>query len=244
MPPKRKDTTAPVATTGKNHKTASEEQKEKVKEKEVAPSPSPSPCVHGVAQVTKLAPDFSAEAVMPNGEFGTIKLSEYRGKYVVLFFYPLDFTFVCPTEIIDFSDSNKEFKKLNCEVLAASIDSKYCHLAWTKVPRKDGGVGALEIPLIADITRSISEDYGVLMDSGFDLRGLFIIDDKGIIRHATLNDPPVGRSVSEVLRLVNAYQHTDKYGEVCPSGWQPGGKTIKPNPKGAMEFFREFDIKI
>ncbi|XP_063795470.1 peroxiredoxin-1 [Pseudophryne corroboree] len=192
----------------------------------------------GNAKIGKLAPDFSANALMPDGQFKEIKLSEYRGKYVVFFFYPLDFTFVCPTEIISFSDRLEEFKALNCEVIGASVDSHFCHLAWTNLPRKDGGLGPMNIPLVADSLRSISKDYGVLKeDEGIAFRGLFIVDEKGILRQITINDLPVGRSVDETLRLVQAFQHTDKYGEVCPAGWKPGSDTIKPDVGKSKEYF-------
>ncbi|XP_073499700.1 peroxiredoxin-1 isoform X1 [Phyllobates terribilis] len=192
----------------------------------------------GNAKIGKLAPDFTAKAVMPDGQFKDLKLSDYRGKYVVFFFYPLDFTFVCPTEIIAFSDRVEEFKKLNCEVIAASVDSHFCHLAWTNSSRKDGGLGPMNIPLVADTLRTISTDYGVLKeDEGIAFRGLFIVDEKGILRQITINDLPVGRSVDETLRLVQAFQHTDKYGEVCPAGWKPGSDTIKPDVKKSKEYF-------
>ncbi|CAH3187957.1 unnamed protein product, partial [Porites evermanni] len=155
----------------------------------------------------------------------------FTGKYLVLFFYPLDFTFVCPTEIIAFSDRVEEFRAINCEVIACSVDSHFSHLAWTEKPRKKGGLGTMNIPLLSDITKQISKDYGVLLeDQGVALRGLFIVDDKGILRQITMNDLPVGRSVDEVLRLVQAFQFTDKHGEVCPAGWRPGNDTVSINP--------------
>jgi len=188
--------------------------------------------------VCHAAPEFKCEAVMADGQFGNVSLADYKGKYVVLFFYPLDFTFVCPTEIIDFSDRSDEFRKVGCEVVAASVDSKFSHLAWVQTPRNKGGLGTMKIPLIADLTKSLATDYGVLMEeAGITLRGLFIIDGKGIIRHITMNDPPVGRNVDEVLRLVQAYQYTDKHGEVCPSGWTPGKSTI--NPANKLEYFEK-----
>ncbi|EDV25321.1 Peroxiredoxin-2 [Trichoplax sp. H2] len=188
--------------------------------------------------VSQTAPDFKGTAVI-NGEFQEIQLSDYAGKYVVLFFYPMDFTFVCPTEILAFSDRAKEFEELNTQVIACSIDSEYSHLAWTTASRKDGGLGGnLNIPLLADITKKISNDYGVLLqNAGISLRGLFIIDGNGTLRQATVNDLPVGRSVDETLRLVKAFQFTDKHGEVCPANWQPGSQTIKPDPKDSKEYF-------
>jgi alkyl hydroperoxide reductase subunit AhpC len=159
------------------------------------------------------------------------------GHYLVIFFYPLDWTFVCPTEITSFSDRLDDFKKLNCAVVGASVDSVYSHLAWTATPRKKGGLGEMKIPLIGDISKQLSREYGVLMEEGFTLRGLFIIDGKGIIRHITMNDPPVGRNVDEILRLVAAYQHADTTGKVCPCNWKPGSNTIEPTPEGSLEYF-------
>uniref|UniRef100_A0A4W5M7D0 thioredoxin-dependent peroxiredoxin n=2 Tax=Hucho hucho TaxID=62062 RepID=A0A4W5M7D0_9TELE len=192
----------------------------------------------GKARIGHLAPGFTAKAVMPDGQFKDISMSDYRGKYVVFFFYPLDFTFVCPTEIIAFSDAAEEFRKIGCEVIGASVDSHFCHLAWTNTPRKQGGLGAMKIPLVADTLRSISKDYGVLKeDEGIAYRGLFIIDDKGVLRQITINDLPVGRSIDETLRLVQAFQFTDKHGEVCPAGWKPGSDTIKPDVQKSKDFF-------
>jgi peroxiredoxin 1 len=183
------------------------------------------------------APHFQGTAVV-NGEFKQISLKDYSGKYVVLFFYPLDFTFVCPTEIIAFSDRVQEFKDIGCEVIACSTDSHFSHLAWTNTPRKDGGLGEMKIPLLADKNMQISRAYGVLNeDVGIDFRGLFIIDTKGSLRQITMNDLPVGRSVDETLRLVQAFQFVDKHGEVCPAGWRPGAATIKANPRDSKEFF-------
>jgi len=192
------------------------------------------------AYVTKPAPDFDCEALLPSGEFDQVKLSDYKGKYLVLFFYPMDFTFVCPTEIIAFGDRVKEFQDIGCEVIAASCDSTYCHFAWTSTSRKAGGLGKMNIPLLADTNHRLSKDYGVLIeDFGCSLRGLFIIDGQGVLRQSTINDLPVGRSVDETLRLVQAFQFTDKYGEVCPAGWKPGADTIKPDIKGAKEYFEK-----
>lgn len=163
-------------------------------------------------KVQKPAPDFSATAVV-NGEFNQLKLSDFTGKYVVLFFYPLDFTFVCPTELIAFSDKAKDFAGIDCQVIGVSTDSEFSHLAWINTPRKDGGLGKMEIPLLADYKKQISKDYDVLLDDGFALRGLFIIDRNGTLRHMSVNDLPVGRSVDETLRLVKAFQFADKHGE-------------------------------
>ncbi|OON17046.1 antioxidant, AhpC/TSA family, partial [Opisthorchis viverrini] len=163
-------------------------------------------------QVQKPAPDFSGTAVF-NGEFKEIKLKDFLGKYLVLFFYPLDFTFVCPTELIAFSDKMDEFSKINTAIVGVSTDSHFSHLAWINTPRKEGGLGGLRYPLLADYKKSISRDYGVLQEGmGVALRGLFIINPEGIVRQITINDLPVGRSVDEVLRLVKAFQFVDKHG--------------------------------
>uniref|UniRef100_A0A672RJG7 thioredoxin-dependent peroxiredoxin n=1 Tax=Sinocyclocheilus grahami TaxID=75366 RepID=A0A672RJG7_SINGR len=189
------------------------------------------------AKISKPAPHWEGTAVI-NGEFKELKLSDYKGKYLVFFFYPLDFTFVCPTEIIAFSDRVHEFQAINAEVVACSVDSQFTHLAWINTPRKQGGLGPMKIPLLSDLTHQISKDYGVFLeDQGHTLRGLFIIDDKGVLRQITMNDLPVGRSVDETLRLVQAFQYTDKHGEVCPAGWKPGSDTIIPDPSGKLKYF-------
>lgn len=191
----------------------------------------------GNAKIGQQAPQFTATAVV-DGEFKTVSLSDYKGKYVVLFFYPLDFTFVCPTEIIAFSDRVNEFKAIGVEVLACSTDSHFSHLAWVETPRKKGGLGEMQIPILADTNHKISRDYGVLIESeGIAFRGLFIIDPKQVLRQITVNDLPVGRSVDETLRLVQAFQFTDVHGEVCPAGWTPGKDTIKPGVKESKEYF-------
>ncbi|VDN59468.1 unnamed protein product [Dracunculus medinensis] len=189
------------------------------------------------AFIGKPAPNFTTEAVI-NGDFKTISLSDFKGKYVVLFFYPLDFTFVCPTEIIAFSDRYEEFRKLDVVVLACSTDSKFSHLAWINQPRKLGGLGEMNIPILADTNHSISRAYGVLKeDEGIAYRGLFIIAPDGILRQITINDLPVGRSVSETLRLVQAFKYVDTHGEVCPAGWNPGNDTIVPKIVESKAYF-------
>ncbi len=187
--------------------------------------------------VTQKAPEFSAQAVMPDGQFKTVSVSDYEGKYVVLFFWPLDFTFVCPTEIIAFSDRAKEFADLGVEILGVSIDSQFTHLAWTQTPRNKGGIGPTEYPLIADLNKQISRDYDVLLDGGIALRGLFLIDKEGVVRHQVVNDLPLGRSVDEALRMVKALQHFEQNGEVCPANWQEGARSINPDVEGSKEFF-------
>ncbi len=189
-------------------------------------------------QVAQKAPDFKAGAVMENGQFKDISLSDYKDKYVVLFFYPLDFTFVCPTEIIAFSEAVSQFKERNVQVLGCSIDSKFSHLAWRKASRKEGGIGDIQYPLIADLTKEVSRKYGVLLeDAGIALRGLFLIDKNGILRHMVVNDLPLGRSVDEALRMVDALQYFEKNGEVCPANWKPGSDTIKPDVEGSKKYF-------
>ncbi|KAK6942548.1 Peroxiredoxin, C-terminal [Dillenia turbinata] len=185
------------------------------------------------------APDFEAEAVFDQ-EFIKVKLSEYIGKkYVILFFYPLDFTFVCPTEITAFSDRYADFEKMNTEILGVSIDSVFSHLAWVQTDRKSGGLGDLKYPLISDVTKSISKSYGVLIpDQGIALRGLFIIDKEGIIQHSTINNLAIGRSVDETMRTLQALQYVQENpDEVCPAGWKPGEKSMKPDPKLSKEYF-------
>ena len=174
------------------------------------------------------APDFEADAVVDQ-EFTKIKLSSYQGnKYVVLFFYPLDFTFVCPTEIIAFSDRYEEFTKLNTEVIGISVDSKYAHLAWIQTPLVDGGLGEIKCPLVSDLTKAIATAFNVLDPiAGIALRGLFIIDKAGIVQHSTINNLAFGRSIDETIRTLKAIQHTQIHDqEVCPVDWQPGMATI------------------
>ncbi len=187
--------------------------------------------------VTQQAPDFKAQAVMPDGTFKEIKLADYKGKYVVLFFWPLDFTFVCPTEIIAFSDRAADFEKLGVQLLGASIDSHFTHLAWRNTPRNQGGLGDIQYPLVADLNKDIARSYGVLLPGGVALRGLFLIDKAGQVRHQLVNDLPLGRSVDEALRMVQALQYFETNGEVCPANWKEGARTIKANPKDSKEFF-------
>ena len=187
--------------------------------------------------VTKPAPDFKANAVLKDGSFAELTLSQFKGKYVLLFFYPLDFTFVCPTEIISFSDRVKEFTDLNVEVIGISVDSEFSHLAWRNLPRTQGGIGQIDYSLIADLNKQISRDYDVLIGDAVALRGLFLIDTTGVVRHQVVNDLPLGRSVDEALRMVQALQFVEKNGEVCPANWQEGKRTIKPTVNASKEFF-------
>ena len=187
--------------------------------------------------VQQPAPDFTAQAVMPDGTFKQISLSDYRGQYVLLFFWPLDFTFVCPTEIIAFSEAAGAFLEKDVQVLGASIDSHYTHLAWRNTAREEGGIGHVNYPLIADLDKKISEAYGVLLPGGIALRGLFLIDKEGTVRHQLVNDLPLGRSVGEALRMVDALQYFEKNGEVCPANWHEGEKGMSPDPEKSKEYF-------
>ncbi len=188
-------------------------------------------------QVTSPAPDFKATAVMPDKTMQEISLADYRGKWVVLFFYPLDFTFVCPTEIIAYSDKQVEFEKIGAQAIACSVDSQYTHLAWINTPRADGGLGEMKIPLLADLNKDIARDYGVLLGGGVALRGTFIIDPEGNIRHSTINDLPVGRNVDEAVRIIQAFQFVAEHGEVCPADWNPGDDTMVPDPEKSKAYF-------
>lgn len=183
-----------------------------------------------VCRVQHPAPEFEAECYMPDGTFKNCKLSDFRGQYVLLMWYPLDFTFVCPTEIIQFSDKKAEFDAMNCVVIACSIDSVHAHKEWANKDRKKGGLKPMAVPMLSDLTHSISKAYNCNTDGGVALRATYIIDDKGILRHIGQNDLPVGRNADEYVRLVEAFQYTDKYGEVCPATWKKkGDKTMKPS---------------
>jgi len=187
--------------------------------------------------VTQEAPDFTAEAVMPDNNFGQIKLSSFKGKYVVLFFYPLDFTFVCPSEILAFNKKIDAFKERNCEVIGVSVDSKFTHLAWKNTPVENGGIGAIQYPLVQDLNKSIARSYGILFNDAVALRGLFLIDPKGVVRHAVINDLPLGRSVNEALRMVDALQFVETHGDqVCPANWQEGDEAMKPTAEGVASY--------
>lgn len=186
--------------------------------------------------VTKQAPDFKAEAVMPDNSFENITLSSYRGRYVMIFFYPLDFTFVCPSEILAFNRQLEDFKAKNCEVLGISVDSIYTHLAWKNTPVDQGGIGRIKFPLISDIAKSISTDYGVLLPDGVSLRGLFLVDREGVVRHELVNDLPLGRNVDEALRVIDALQFYEEHGDVCPANWRQGEEAMKPTPEGVADY--------
>ncbi len=189
--------------------------------------------------VGKNAPDFKATAVV-GGDFKQVSLSDYRGKYVVLFFYPLDFTFVCPTELHAFQEKADAFKKLNTEVLGCSVDSANTHLAWLNTKREDGGIEGVRYPLIADLNKTIARDYDVLIpDAGIALRGTFLIDKTGKVRQQTVNDLPLGRNIDEMLRLVEALQYHEEHGEVCPANWKKGEKSMKATQAGLKAYFKK-----
>ena len=193
---------------------------------------------NGCLRVGQKAPDFTATAVVDQ-EFKEISLSQYKGKYVVLFFYPLDFTFVCPTEITAFSDRYSDFSSKNTEVLGVSVDSQFSHLSGIQTARNQGGLGDINYPLVSDLKKEIATAYNVLDDAeGVALRGLFIIDPDGVIMHSTINNLPVGRNVDETLRVLQAFQYVQANpDEVCPANWTPGEKTMKPDPEGSKEYF-------
>jgi peroxiredoxin (alkyl hydroperoxide reductase subunit C) len=187
--------------------------------------------------VGKKAPYFEGEAAV-GSEFKKISLNDYKGKNLCLFFYPLDFTFVCPTELHAFSDKLEEFTKRNCEVLACSVDSKFSHAAWLRTPKGQGGIEGIKYPILSDIHKTVARSYGTLFeDAGIAFRGLFLINKDGIVQHVTLNNLPLGRNVDEVLRVVDAIQHNEQHGEVCPANWKKGDKAMKANNDGLKTFF-------
>ncbi len=194
----------------------------------------------GGVLTAKKAPEFKTTAVMPDLSFQEIALSDFFGKkYVLLFFYPLDFTFVCPTEIIAFSEAVAKFEKLGVQVLSCSVDSAYTHLAWRMTPRKEGGLGEIQYPMLSDLDKSIAKSYGVLLDGTVAMRGLFLIDQAGVVQHQVVNNLSLGRCVDEALRVVQALQFVEKHGEVCPANWHEGDQGMKADPVGAKEFFEK-----
>ncbi len=212
--------------------------------------------------VTKPAPDFKATAVMPDNTMKEISLSDYKGKKVVLFFYPLDFTFVCPTELLAFDHRLAEFEKRGVQVLGCSVDSHFSHLAWKSTAVANGGIGNVQYPIIADLTKQIARDYDVLVGAtpatvitaetkedttvggGVALRGSFLIDEDGIVRHAVINDLPLGRNIDEMLRTVDALAFNQKHGEVCPAGWQQGDEGMKGSTEGVAEYLAKNAAKL
>ena len=187
--------------------------------------------------VSKQAPDFTATAVMPDNSMKSdFKLSDYRGKYVILFFYPLDFTFVCPSEILAFDMALTAFQAKNCEIIGVSIDSQYSHWAWKNTPIKQGGIGDIQYPLVADLDKKISAQYGVLLEAGIALRGTFLLDRDGIVRHSVINDLPLGRNIEDALRMVDALQFHEKHGDVCPANWTEGKEAMTPTAAGVADY--------
>ena len=196
--------------------------------------------------VTNPAPDFTATAVLADGSIvEDFKLSENFGeKGTVVFFYPLDFTFVCPSEIIAFSHRYDEFQKRGVNVVGVSVDSQFSHFAWRETPVEKGGIGRINFPLVADLTKNIARDYDVLLNDAVALRGSFLIDNNGIVRHAVVNDLPLGRNVDEMLRMIDAQQFTDEFGEVCPAGWQKGDEAMKPDAEGVAEYLAKHEKEL
>ena len=196
--------------------------------------------------VTKKAPDFTAAAVLEDGsiveDFNLYK--NFGEKGTVLFFYPLDFTFVCPSEIIAFSHRIEEFKSRGINVIGCSVDSQFSHFAWRETPVEKGGIGRVKYPLVADLSKQIAKDYDVLLDGGVALRGSFLIDSDGTIRHAVINDLPLGRNIDEMLRMVDAMLFTNEHGEVCPAGWEKGKEGMKADTEGVAEYLAKHESEL
>jgi len=188
------------------------------------------------ALVAKEAPNFKAQAVLENNAIEEIELSSFRGKYVVLFFYPLDFTFVCPSEIIAFDKKLNAFQEKNAQIIGVSVDSQYTHYAWKNTPVDKGGIGPVRYPLVADLDKNIARAYGVLLDDSVALRGLFLIDREGVVRHQVVNDLPLGRNVDEALRMLDALQFVEEHGEVCPANWKKGEEGMRPDADGVADY--------
>jgi peroxiredoxin (alkyl hydroperoxide reductase subunit C) len=188
--------------------------------------------------IGKKAPEFTAPAVMADNEIkADFSLADYKGKYVVLFFYPLDFTFVCPTEILEFNRKLDKFKELGAEVVGVSVDSQFTHAAWKNTEVNNGGIGNIQYPLVADLTKKISTEFGVLNEeAGVAFRGTFLIDKEGIIKHYVINDLGLGRNIDEAVRMVQALQHLENYGEVCPANWKEGDDAMKPTADGVASY--------
>ena len=188
--------------------------------------------------IGKEAPKFTAPAVLGNNTINPeLSLDDFKGKPVVLFFYPLDFTFVCPTEILEFNRKLTDFKERGVEVVGVSVDSQFTHLAWKNTPVEQGGIGNIDYPLVADLNKQISTNYGVLLeDAGVALRGTFLIDAKGVVRHAVVNDLGLGRNIDETVRMVDALLYHEKHGEVCPANWKQGDDAMTPTPEGVADY--------
>jgi peroxiredoxin (alkyl hydroperoxide reductase subunit C) len=191
--------------------------------------------------VGKQAPDFKADAVVNGNEFKQISLSDYKGKkYVALFFYPLDFTFVCPTELHAFQDKLAEFESLDTQVIGVSVDSKFSHFAWLNTPKNQGGIQGVQYPVVSDLNKTITRNYDVEVEgAGIAYRGLFLIDKNGVVQHQVVNNLPLGRNVDEAIRMVKALQFFEKNGEVCPANWNEGSKGMKPNDAGLKDYFKQ-----
>lgn len=195
--------------------------------------------------VARNAPDFTAPAVMPDGTIkDDFKLRDLRGKYVVLFFWPLDFTFVCPTEIIAHDRRMDQFRARGVEVVGISIDSQFTHFAWRNTAVKEGGIGPVQFPIVADITHAITQSYGVEHPAGVALRASFLIDREGVVQHQAVNNLPLGRNVDEMLRLVDALQFSEEHGEVCPAGWMKGDEGMQPTAEGVAEYLGKHGQKL
>ncbi len=187
--------------------------------------------------VTREAPNFTASAVLADNTIEeAFTLSSLRGKYTLLFFYPLDFTFVCPSEIIAFDRRLDEFRQRNCEVVGCSVDSHFTHIAWKNTRVDEGGIGMVRFPLVADLSKNIAREYGVLINEEVALRGLFLIDKEGVVRHALVNDLPLGRNVDEALRILDALQFSEEHGEVCPANWRSGEDAMTPTAAGVASY--------
>ncbi len=194
--------------------------------------------MHYQLLIGKHAPAFQSPAISDGQIDNQFSLELYANKYVIFFFYPLDFTFVCPTELIAFQDKLEQFEKRNAKVVACSVDSPYSHLAWLNTPRSKGGIEGIKYPIVSDLRKTIARDYQVLdEEAGVAYRGLFIIDKTGVIRHQLINDLPIGRSVEEVLRVLDALIVYETHGEVCPANWKAGDKTMQPNQEGLKAYF-------
>ena len=212
--------------------------------------------------VTKKAPEFKTQAVMPDNTIQEVSLSDYKGKKVVLFFYPLDFTFVCPTELLAFDKRLSEFESRGAQVLGCSVDSRWSHLAWKNTDINNGGIGNIQYPLLQDLDKSIARNYDVLVgasdvmvetEEGLEttsiggavaLRGSYLIDEEGVIRHAVLNDLPLGRNIDEMLRMIDALSHHQKHGEVCPAGWKDGDTAMAESPEGVSNYLSDNSDKL
>jgi peroxiredoxin (alkyl hydroperoxide reductase subunit C) len=195
--------------------------------------------------VQKEASSLTATAILPDDTIDEgFSLQKFRGRYVALFFYPLDFTFVCPSEILAFDRRLDEFRNRDCEVIGVSVDSHFTHLAWKNTPVEEGGIGPVRFPLVSDLTKQIARDYGILSDDAVALRGTFLIDREGIVRHQIVNDLGLGRNIDDVLRTLDALQHSEGSGDVCPANWEKGKQAMKPTPAGVKKYLKDFGLKL